>query len=58
MIPWEQLHYRTALKGYTIPITAADLSGSPVLYGDEELWPDHRHQKEVDDFWFPRQWGY
>jgi hypothetical protein len=58
MIPWEQLHYRKALKGYAIPLTAADLSGSPVLLGDEDLWPDHRHQKAADDFWSPQQWGY
>jgi hypothetical protein len=58
MIPWEQLHYQTARKGYAIRIAAPDLSGSPVLLGDEDLWPDHRHQKQVDDFWSPRQWGY
>jgi hypothetical protein len=58
MIPWGQLHYRTALKGYAVPITAEELSGSPVLHGDEDLWPDRRQQKAIDDFWSPRHWGY
>jgi hypothetical protein len=58
MIPWEELHYRAALKGYAIQLAAADLSGIPVLLGDEDLWPDHRHQDATNDFWPPQQWGY
>jgi hypothetical protein len=58
MIPWEQLHYRTALEGYAIQIDGAVLTEAPTLSGDDGLWPDRCHQKAVDDFWSPRTWGY
>jgi hypothetical protein len=58
MIPWEHLHYDTALKGYAIEITAHNISDAPVLHGDDGVWPDRQRAREVDDFWSPRQWGY
>ena len=51
MIPWEKLRYDTRLHGYRTDITEAQLWGAPVSYGDEELWPDHRREKEVRDYW-------
>ena len=51
MIPWEKLRYDTRLHGYRTDITEAQLRGAPVSYGDEELWPDHRREKEVRDYW-------
>ena len=51
MIPWEKLRYDTRLHGYRTDITEAQLQGAPVSYGDEELWPDHRHEKDVRDYW-------
>ena len=51
MIPWEKLRYDTRLHGYRTDITEAQLQGAPVSYGDEELWPDHRREKEVRDYW-------
>jgi sporulation protein YlmC with PRC-barrel domain len=50
-IPWEKLRYDTRLHGYRTDITEAQLQGAPVSYGDEELWPDHRREKEVRDHW-------
>jgi hypothetical protein len=58
VIPWEQLQYRPTLKGYAVDLTAHNLSDAPTLYGDEGLWPDRRHERAVDDFWSPQQWGY
>jgi hypothetical protein len=50
-IPWEKLKYDTRLHGYRTDITAAQLRNAPESYGDEEIWPDHRREKEVRDYW-------
>ena len=50
-IPWEKLRYDTRLHGYRANITEAQLRDAPVSYGDEELWPDHKREKEVRDYW-------
>ena len=50
-IPWEKLKYDTRLHGYRTDITAEQLRGAPVSYGDEEIWPDQRREKEVRDYW-------
>jgi hypothetical protein len=50
-IPWEKLKYDTRLHGYRTDITAEQLRGAPVSYGDEEIWPDQRREKELRDYW-------
>jgi sporulation protein YlmC with PRC-barrel domain len=50
-IPWEKLKFDTTLNGYRIDITQAQLGSSPVASGDEEIWPDHKDEKQSRDDW-------
>jgi hypothetical protein len=50
-IPWEKLSYKTRLGGYETEITEEQLRGAPPLYGNGEVWPDRKREKEVRDYW-------
>jgi len=50
-IPWEKLTYDTGLHGYRTDITAEQVRGAPAFYGDDEVWPDRRREKEMWDYW-------
>ena len=50
-IPWDKLAYDKELSGYRTDITEAQAKGAPTFYGDEEVWPDRRREKEAYDYW-------
>jgi PRC-barrel domain len=50
-IPWNKLSYDTRLNGYRTDITEEQLRGAPPLYGDGEVWPDRKREKELRDYW-------
>jgi sporulation protein YlmC with PRC-barrel domain len=57
-IPWEKLKYDTHLGGYKTDITQEELTGAPVLSGDEKIWSDRRREEDIHDHWkVPPYWG-
>jgi len=50
-IPWEKLKYEPALGGYRTDITEEQVRGAPTFYGDGEVWPDRKREKESHDYW-------
>jgi PRC-barrel domain protein len=50
-IPWDKLSYDTRLGGYKTDITQEQLRGAAPLYGDGEIWPDRKREKELRDHW-------
>jgi sporulation protein YlmC with PRC-barrel domain len=50
-IPWEKLAYDTHLGGYRTDITAEQVREAPAFYGDGEIWPDPKQEKEARDYW-------
>ena len=50
-IPWEKLSYDVALGGYRTDVTAEEVRGVQVVYGDEELWPERRKEADTRDAW-------
>jgi len=58
-IPWEKLKYETRLGGYRTDITQEELTGAPVVFGDERDWWDRRREKDIHDHWkVPPYWGW
>jgi PRC-barrel domain len=58
-IPWEKLNYDTQLGGYRTDITQEELSGAPVISGDERIWWDRRREQDLHDHWkVPTYWGW
>jgi PRC-barrel domain len=49
-IPWEKLKYEPALGGYRTDVTEEQVRGAPTFYGDGELWPDRKREKETQDY--------
>ncbi len=50
-IPWEKLKYEPALGGYRTDVTEEQVRGAPTFYGDGEVWPDRKREKETQDYW-------
>jgi hypothetical protein len=50
-VPWEKLTYDTGLHGYRTDITEEQVRGAPAFYGDDEMWPDRKREKEMWDYW-------
>ncbi len=54
-IPWEKLTYDTRLGGYRTDITEEQVRAAPAFYGDGygdgEVWPDPKQEKEARDYW-------
>jgi hypothetical protein len=50
-IPWEKLTYDTRLHGYRTDITEEQVRGAPAFYGDDEVWPDRKREREMWDYW-------
>ena len=58
-IPWEKLTYDTQLGGYRTDITQEQLTGAPVISGDERVWWDRRLEQDLHDHWkVPPYWGW
>ena len=58
-IPWEKLNYDTQLGGFRTDITPEELSGAPVVSGDERDWWDRRREQDLHDHWkVPPYWGW
>jgi sporulation protein YlmC with PRC-barrel domain len=58
-IPWEKLTYDTQLGGYRTDITQEQLTGAPVISGDEKVWWDRRREEDLHDHWkVPPYWGW
>src|SRR5919112_2544559 len=49
-IPWEKLAYDTRLGGYHTDITEEQARAAPAFYGDGEVWPDPKQEKEARDY--------
>ena len=53
-IPWEQLHYDTALHGYKTNITVEQLRKAPELSrSDDAILSGHERQRIIDYYRFP-----
>jgi hypothetical protein len=52
-IPWEKLTYDTGLGGYRTDITEEQVRAAPAFYGDDEIWPDAKQEREARDYWAP-----
>lgn len=50
-IPWEKLSYDTGLHGYRTDITEEQVRAAPAFAGENEVWPDHRRERETQDYW-------
>jgi hypothetical protein len=50
-IPWEKLTYDRELGGYRTEITAEQVKGAPVVYGDEEIWHEREREQQMRDYW-------
>jgi PRC-barrel domain len=50
-IPWDKLYYDREYSAYRIDITEEQARGAPTFYGDDEIWPDRRREKELHDYW-------
>jgi hypothetical protein len=50
-IPWDKLVYDRGRQGYHTDITEEQVRGAPVLYGDDEVWPDRKREQRVRDYW-------
>jgi hypothetical protein len=50
-IPWEKLSYDREYSAYRTDITEEQVRGAPALYGDDELWPEQRREKDFHDYW-------
>jgi hypothetical protein len=50
-LPWEKLRYDIKLGGYRTDVTAEEVRGDPVLYGDDQVWPERRKERDVKDPW-------
>jgi hypothetical protein len=50
-VPWDKLSYDKELEGYRTDVTQAQVQGAPAFYGDDQVWPDRRREKEVRDYW-------
>jgi hypothetical protein len=50
-IPWEKLSYDRERGGYRTDITEAQVRDAPAFYGDDEVWPDRKRQRELRDYW-------
>lgn len=50
-IPWEKLSYDTRLGGYRTDVTEAQVRQAPAFYGDDQIWPDPKQEKESRDYW-------
>ena len=58
-IPWEKLKYDTQLGGYRTDITQEQLTGAPMISGDERVWWDRRREQDLHDHWkVPPYWGW
>ncbi|GEO18780.1 PRC-barrel domain-containing protein [Microvirga aerophila] len=58
-IPWEKLTYDTQLGGYRTDITQEQLTGAPMISGDERVWWDRRREQDLHDHWkVPPYWGW
>jgi sporulation protein YlmC with PRC-barrel domain len=50
-IPWEKLKFDTTLNGYRTDIVGSQLGDPPASSGDDEIWPDHKSEKDSHDDW-------
>jgi hypothetical protein len=50
-IPWDKLSYAKDLEGYRTDISEEQVQRAPVFYGDDEVWPDRKREKELRDYW-------
>jgi hypothetical protein len=50
-IPWEKLKYDIQLGGFRTDITPEELTGAPVVSGDEKDWRDRRREQDLHDHW-------
>jgi sporulation protein YlmC with PRC-barrel domain len=58
-IPWEKLNYDTQLGGFRTDITQEELTGAPVISGDEKDWWDRRREQDLHDHYkVPTYWGW
>ena len=58
-IPWEKLKYDTQLGGFRTDITPEELTGAPMISGDEKDWWDRRREQDLHDHWkVPPDWGW
>jgi hypothetical protein len=45
-VPWDKLTYAPGLGGYHTDVTEDQLRGTSALYGDDDVWPDRRRDRE------------
>ena len=58
-IPWEKLNYDTQLGGFRTDITQEELTGAPIISGDEKDWRDRRREQDLHDHYkVPTYWGW
>ena len=50
-IPWEKLTYDTGVGGYRTDITEEQVRAAPAFYGDDQIWPDAKQEREARDYW-------
>jgi hypothetical protein len=50
-IPWEQLHYDTALSGYRTSITESQLHKAPEFSRQDETLLSHHERKELSEYY-------
>jgi hypothetical protein len=50
-IPWEKLKYDTQLGGFRTDITPEELTGAPMISGDEKDWWDRRREQDLHGHW-------
>lgn len=56
-IRWKELRFDPRLGGYRIDLRAEQLRGRQVSYGDGEIWPERRHERDIHDNWDDPHWG-
>ena len=56
-IPWDKLSYDREHSAYKTDITEEQIRSAPTFYGDDEIWPDRKREKEMQEYWRdPDRW--
>jgi hypothetical protein len=50
-IPWERLAYDRQLAAYSTDVTEEEVRAAPAFYGADQIWPDPKREKEIQDYW-------
>lgn len=50
-IPWERLHYDTALRGYRTDITESQLQNAPEFSREDRLLLSHQQRRELNEYY-------